>query len=84
MAVHGTSAVAVSFIRTLLVADFRAEREGFEPSDPVTQVNSLAVNPIRPLSHLSLQVSGYICLSDQTLCLNFASNLLPRGWVGSK
>jgi outer membrane protein assembly factor BamB len=35
----------------------RAEREGFEPSDPVTQVNSLAVNPIRPLSHLSLHSS---------------------------
>ena len=35
------------------VAD-TAEREGFEPSDPVTQVNSLAVSPIRPLSHLSL------------------------------
>ena len=35
----------------------RAEREGFEPSDPVTQVNSLAVNPIRPLSHLSLRPS---------------------------
>src|SRR5208283_4730370 len=33
--------------------DFPAEREGFEPSDPVTQVNSLAVSPIRPLSHLS-------------------------------
>src|SRR5664280_1008763 len=32
----------------------RAEREGFDPSDPVTQVNSLAVSPIRPLSHLSL------------------------------
>jgi hypothetical protein len=31
----------------------RAEREGFEPSDPVSQVNSLAVSPIRPLSHLS-------------------------------
>ena len=31
-----------------------AEREGFEPSDPVSQVNSLAVSPIRPLSHLSL------------------------------
>ena len=31
-----------------------AEREGFEPSDPVTQVNSLAVSPIRPLSHLSV------------------------------
>ena len=30
-----------------------AEREGFEPSDPVTQVKSLAVTPIRPLSHLS-------------------------------
>ncbi len=35
------------------VRDDRAEREGFEPSDPVTQVNSLAVSPIRPLSHLS-------------------------------
>ena len=32
----------------------KAEREGFEPSDPVSQVNSLAVSPIRPLSHLSL------------------------------
>ena len=34
-------------------AKSRAEREGFEPSDPVSQVNSLAVSPIRPLSHLS-------------------------------
>jgi hypothetical protein len=31
-----------------------AEREGFEPSGPVSQANSLAVSPIRPLSHLSL------------------------------
>ena len=30
-----------------------AEREGFEPSDRVSPVNSLAVSPIRPLSHLS-------------------------------
>jgi hypothetical protein len=30
-----------------------AEREGFEPSEPVTRLNSLAVSPIRPLSHLS-------------------------------
>ena len=30
-----------------------AERQGFEPWDPVSQVNSLAVSPIRPLSHLS-------------------------------
>ena len=30
-----------------------AEKEGFEPSDPVSQVNSLAVSPIRPLSHFS-------------------------------
>ena len=30
-----------------------AEREGFEPSEPVSQLNSLAVSPIRPLSHLS-------------------------------
>ena len=30
-----------------------AEREGFEPSGPVSQANSLAVSPIRPLSHLS-------------------------------
>jgi hypothetical protein len=36
----------------------RAEREGFEPSDPVTQVNSLAVSPIRPLSHLSSGISS--------------------------
>jgi hypothetical protein len=31
-----------------------AEREGFEPSDEFNLVNSLAVSPIRPLSHLSL------------------------------
>ena len=31
-----------------------AERGGFEPPDPVSQVNSLAVSPIRPLSHLSV------------------------------
>ena len=31
-----------------------AEREGFEPSDKVSLVNSLAVSPIRPLSHLSI------------------------------
>ena len=31
----------------------RVEREGFEPSDPVSLVNALAVRPIRPLSHLS-------------------------------
>ena len=37
-----------------VLGDDNAEREGFEPSDPVTQVNSLAVSPIRPLSHLSL------------------------------
>jgi hypothetical protein len=30
-----------------------AEKEGFEPSDPVSQANSLAVSPIRPLSHFS-------------------------------
>ena len=34
-------------------AEFLAEREGFEPSDKVSLVNSLAVSPIRPLSHLS-------------------------------
>ena len=36
-----------------------AEREGFEPSDPVSQVNSLAVSPIRPLSHLSSRVFAF-------------------------
>ena len=36
-----------------------AEREGFEPSDPVSQVNSLAVSPIRPLSHLSNREFGF-------------------------
>ena len=30
-----------------------AEREGFEPSEQVSPLNSLAVSPIRPLSHLS-------------------------------
>ena len=39
--------------------DSRAEREGFEPSDPVTQVNSLAVSPIRPLSHLSSRTFAF-------------------------
>ena len=34
-----------------------AERGGFEPPDPVSQVNSLAVSPIRPLSHLSVAPS---------------------------
>ena len=37
----------------------RAEREGFEPSDPVSQVNSLAVSPIRPLSHLSTRAFAF-------------------------
>ena len=41
------------------VPDPRAEREGFEPSDPVTQVNSLAVSPIRPLSHLSSRTFAF-------------------------
>jgi hypothetical protein len=31
-----------------------AEKEGFEPSDPVSQVPSLAVRSIRPLSHFSM------------------------------
>ena len=42
----------------------RAEREGFEPSDPVSQVNSLAVSPIRPLSHLSQE----LCSSTSGPC----------------
>ena len=33
---------------------YGAERGGFEPPDPASRVNSLAVSPIRPLSHLSL------------------------------
>ncbi len=41
------------------VPDIRAEREGFEPSDPVTQVKSLAVTPIRPLSHLSSRTFSF-------------------------
>jgi hypothetical protein len=45
----------------------RAEREGFEPSDPVTQVNSLAVSPIRPLSHLSVPGQRCICLPSGQL-----------------
>ena len=53
VAAHGAPTVADLVVRALRVPDPRAEREGFEPSDPVTQVNSLAVNPIRPLSHLS-------------------------------
>ena len=42
-----------SLVRETLL-HHRAEREGFEPSDPVSQINSLAVSPIRPLSHLSI------------------------------
>ena len=30
-----------------------SERLGFEPRDPIAQVNSLAVSCFRPLSHLS-------------------------------
>ncbi len=45
----------------------RAEREGFEPSDPVTQVNSLAVSPIRPLSHLSLPLWPIFGLYSSTV-----------------
>ena len=37
-------------------ARLRAERVGFEPTDPVSQVKSLAVTPIRPLSHLSVPI----------------------------
>ena len=40
-----------------------AERGGFEPPDPVSQVNSLAVSPIRPLSHLSWCFSPITALS---------------------
>ena len=58
VAAHGAPAGAdISWFRHFTVPVPRAEREGFEPSDPVTQVNSLAVNPIRPLSHLSLRSS---------------------------
>ena len=32
---------------------YYTERLGFEPRDPVSQVNSLAVSCFRPLSHLS-------------------------------
>ncbi len=39
--------------RNLLVPFAVAEREGFEPSDPVTQVNGFRDRPIRPLWHLS-------------------------------
>jgi hypothetical protein len=54
---HGVPAGADILVQALRMPVPRAEREGFEPSDPVTQVNSLAVNPIRPLSHLSLPPS---------------------------
>jgi hypothetical protein len=51
---------ARAYLSPCLKQNNLAEREGFEPSDPVTQVNSLAVNPIRPLSHLSrLQSLGH-------------------------
>gem|GEM_PF-5071753 len=35
-----------------------AERVGFEPTDRVSPVKSLAVTPIRPLSHLSRTFCG--------------------------
>src|SRR5689334_11189004 len=37
-----------------------AERSGFEPEDPVTQVNCLAGNCIQPLCHLSLPKHYYL------------------------
>ena len=45
-----------------------AEREGFEPSDPVSQVNSLAVSPIRPLSHLSGTAAKCLTPADTLRC----------------
>jgi hypothetical protein len=46
-----------------------AEREGFEPSDEFSLVNSLAVSPIRPLSHLSLssELEVYSSLPSSTI-----------------
>jgi hypothetical protein len=46
-----------------------AEREGFEPSDEFNLVNSLAVSPIRPLSHLSLssELVVYSSLPSSTI-----------------
>ena len=52
------------------VPDSRAEREGFEPSDPVTQVNSLAVSPIRPLSHLSMPAQHHFFSMMAPSCLS--------------
>jgi hypothetical protein len=40
-------------LRTGTPTGYVAEKEGFEPSDPVSQVPSLAVRSIRPLSHFS-------------------------------
>ena len=37
----------------------RAEREGFEPSEAISHLNSLAVSPIRPLSHLSSRTFAF-------------------------
>jgi hypothetical protein len=38
---------------TSLVTAIKTEREGFEPSDPISGVTSLAMMRIRPLCHLS-------------------------------
>jgi hypothetical protein len=54
-----------------------AEREGFEPSDPVTQVNSLAVSPIRPLSHLSLPGQSLFSVASSDLVVSL-SHSRPR------
>jgi hypothetical protein len=43
--------------RVMWVVAKLAEKEGFEPSDPLAEVPSLAVRWIRPLSHFS--IPGY-------------------------
>ena len=37
----------------IFMHSFQAERQGFEPWDPLTRVNGFRDRPIRPLWHLS-------------------------------
>jgi hypothetical protein len=43
-----------------------AEREGFEPSVPVTQYARLAIWCLRPLGHLSAADTASLCVNQTT------------------
>ncbi len=58
-----------------------AEKEGFEPSDPVSQVPSLAVRSIRPLSHFSMPDESDGCQLFHTA--NSPAALISKRWLSS-